>query len=242
MRIAIIGYGKMGKLIAQLAEARGHQIVFKATSSDQAWKQDSSSENWDCAIEFTSPEAVEDNLRSLMNLGVPTVCGSTGWNHLKKEIHNLVNLNQGSFISASNFSVGVNLFFAVNRKLARLMNAHSEYTPEIIEIHHTEKKDAPSGTAITTAEAIIDEIHRIQEWQLKSEHRRDATLSIDAKREPQVPGTHIVRYEGEIDEIELKHEAKNRNGFALGAILAAEFIHNKKGIFSIEDVLGIEQD
>lgn len=242
MKIALIGYGKMGKIIETMALERGHEIVYRATSKDQDWKNNETANNWDCAIEFTNPEAVLENLENLMRLRVPTVCGSTGWNAHLSHIHQLVKRNEGTFITASNFSVGVNLFFAANRKLAKLMNQHNEYGVQIQEIHHTEKKDAPSGTAITTAEGIIQEIDRLDSWELATGINKINILPIEALRLPDVPGTHTVTYQSEIDSIVLTHEAHNRRGFALGAILSAEFIHGKKGIFTIEEVLNIQHD
>ena len=243
MKIALIGYGKMGKIIETMAMERGHEIVYRATSTDFDWKTNPDiSKNWDCAIEFTNPEAVVNNLKHLIQLGIPTVCGSTGWNHALSEIHDWIKIHDGTFITASNFSVGVNLFFALNRKLAQMMNAQPDYTVQLEEIHHTEKKDAPSGTAITTAEGIIQEMDRLEAWQLGAENLPENTLSIQALRLPQVPGTHTVTYNSPIDRIVLSHEAHNRSGFALGAILSAEFIHQKKGIFTIEEVLNIKND
>jgi 4-hydroxy-tetrahydrodipicolinate reductase len=225
MKIALIGYGKMGKIIETLALERGHEIVFRATSKNQDWKHNLDSKSWDCAIEFTNPEAVIDNLENLILHGVPTVCGSTGWNSKLSKIKALVEEHKGTFITASNFSVGVNLFFAANRKLAKIMNQHAEYQVQIQEIHHTEKKDAPSGTAITTAEGVLSQIVRMNHWELLSEKNSEKSLPIEALRLPNVPGTHKVAYRSEIDSIELTHEAHNRKGFALGAILSAEYIH-----------------
>jgi len=242
MKIALIGYGKMGKIIERMAVERGHEIVFRATSQNQDWKQNELSKTWDCAIEFTNPEAVIDNLESLIKQGVPTVCGSTGWNQNLAKIHALVKEHKGSFITASNFSVGVNLFFAANKKLAKLMNQHTEYVASIQEIHHTEKKDAPSGTAITTAAGVLSEIDRLHRWELLAENLDADVLPIEALRLPDVPGTHTVTYNSPIDRIVLTHEAHNRQGFALGAILSAEYIHGKKGIFTIEEVLNIQHD
>jgi 4-hydroxy-tetrahydrodipicolinate reductase len=242
MKIALIGYGKMGKIIEAMAVQRGHEIVYRATSKDQDWKNNGVAQHWDCAIEFTNPEAVVENLQSLIKQGVPTVCGSTGWNQKIAQIQTLVEEHSGTFITASNFSVGVNLFFAANRKLAQLMNQHTEYQVSIQEIHHTEKKDAPSGTAITTAEGVLAEIERLTHWELLSENHNIHVLPIEALRLPHVPGTHAVSYNSPIDRIVLSHEAHSREGFALGAILSAEYIHGKKGIFTIEEVLNIQHD
>jgi 4-hydroxy-tetrahydrodipicolinate reductase len=242
MKIALIGYGKMGKMIESLAIERGHEVVFRGNSSNQSWKQFSYRPDWDCAIEFTNPESVVDNLEKLLHLGVPTVCGSTGWNHELERIQNLVREKNGTFITASNFSVGVNIFLAVNRQLAKLMNAQTDYQVKIQEIHHTEKKDAPSGTAISTAEVILREIDRLERWDMASNEVKPDSLQIESLRLSDVPGTHTVTYNSNIDSIIFTHQAHNRKGFALGAILAAEFIHGKRGIFTIEEVLNMQND
>lgn len=242
MRLALIGYGKMGKIIEQIAVERGHDVVYRATSVNQSWKQSSESKYWDCAIEFTGPESVVDNLEHLIGLGIPTVCGSTGWNHELQRISHFVEEKEGTFIFASNFSVGVNLFFAANRRLAKLMNAHPSYKARIQEIHHLEKKDAPSGTAISTAEGILQEIDSLHHWELTANSEDAQVLSIEALRLPHVPGTHTVTYDSDVDRITLSHQAHNRSGFAMGAILSAEFLLGKKGIFTIEEVLNIQHD
>ncbi len=232
----------MGKIIEEVAQQRGHEIVFRGTSNNQDWKNASHKPDWDVAIEFTSPEAVVDNLEHLIRLGVPTICGSTGWNDEYTRITELVNKHESALISASNFSVGVNLFFAINNYVARLMNKHAAYQVSIQEIHHTEKKDAPSGTAITTAENILPNIDRLNEWVLGSTSNSPEQLPIEALRLPDVPGTHTVNYVSNIDSISITHEAHNRSGFAIGAVLSAEFIIGKKGIFTIQDVLNIQPD
>lgn len=242
MKIALIGYGKMGKIIEEVAQQRGHEIVFRGTSNNQEWKKTSHKPEWDVAIEFTSPEAVVDNLEHLIRLGVPTICGSTGWNDEYARIAQLVTQHESALISASNFSVGVNLFFAINNYVARLMNKQTEYQVSIQEIHHTEKKDAPSGTAITTAENILPNIDRLNKWVLGKNSASPEQLPIEALRLPDVPGTHTVNYVSSIDTISISHEAHNRTGFALGAVLSAEFIIGKKGTFTIQDVLNIQPD
>jgi 4-hydroxy-tetrahydrodipicolinate reductase len=242
MKIAIIGYGKMGKIIEKLALERGHDIVFRGTSADQSWKKLDAKPDWDVAIEFTNPEAVIDNLEHLIRLGVPTICGSTGWNDEAERINRLVEQHNSALISASNFSVGVNLFFAINRYVARLMNQHPDYKVSIQEIHHTEKKDAPSGTAITTAENIIPFIDQLDSWELGDSATAPNKLPIEALRLPNVPGTHTVDYRSVIDTISISHEANNRAGFAIGALISAEFIIGKKGTFTIQDVLNIQLD
>lgn len=242
MKIALIGYGKMGKIIEKIALERGHEIVFRGSSANQSWKASNTRPEWDVAIEFTNPEAVVDNLEHLIRLGVPTICGSTGWYAEYERISNLIASQQSALIAASNFSVGVNLFFAINRFVARLMNQHPDYNVSIQEIHHTEKKDAPSGTAITTAENIIPFIDQLTEWELGEKVTKPKLLPIEALRLPNVPGTHTVNYRSAIDTISISHEAHNRNGFAIGAILSAEFILGKKGTFTIQDVLNIQLD
>jgi 4-hydroxy-tetrahydrodipicolinate reductase len=242
MKIALIGYGKMGKIIEKIALERGHEIVFRGNSANQSWKASNTRPDWDVAIEFTNPDAVVDNLEHLIRLGIPSICGSTGWYAEYERISNLVAAQQSALIAASNFSVGVNLFFAINRYVARLMNQHPDYNVSIQEIHHTEKKDAPSGTAITTAENIIPFIDHLDAWELGEKATQPNMLPIEALRLPNVPGTHTVDYRSEIDTISIAHEANNRTGFAIGAILSAEFILGKKGIFTIQDVLNIQLD
>jgi len=242
MKIALIGYGKMGQIIEELAVQRGHLIVFRGNSINQEWKSSSGKPDWDVAIEFTNPHAVVDNLKHLIQRNIPTVCGSTGWNKDYEYIEELVRLSETSFITASNFSVGVNLFFAMNRILARIMNHHEEYQVSIEEIHHTEKKDAPSGTAITAAEQIISNIQRLKKWKLSDLTHESSDLPISALRLPQVPGTHTVNYVSQIDTLSFTHTALSRKGFALGALLAAEYINGKKGIFTIQEVLNINID
>lgn len=242
MKIALIGYGKMGKIIEEIAQQRGHEIVFRGTSSNQSWKSADQQSNWDVAIEFTSPESVIDNLEHLIRLKVPTICGSTGWNDEFERITQLVSKHESALISASNFSVGVNLFFAINNYIARLMNKQAEYQVSIQEIHHTEKKDAPSGTAITTADNILPNIDRLNGWVLGEKSEDPNLLPIEALRLPNVPGTHTVNYTSAIDTISISHEAHNRSGFAMGAVLSAEFLFGKKGTFTIQDVLNIQQD
>lgn len=241
MKIALIGYGKMGKIIEKVARKRGHEIVFRGTEHNQEWKAKNVKPEWDLAIEFTAPEAVLDNLKHLVRLGIPTVCGTTGWNDEYQSICAQVMQTKGSFLSASNFSVGVNVFFAINKQLARLMN-HQKYDVDITEIHHIEKKDAPSGTAITTAEQIISEIDDLNAWHLKTDVEASNSLPIVAERLPDVRGTHTVNYRSAIDSLTFTHEAHSREGFALGAVLSAEFIYNKQGVFTMQDVLNIHFD
>ena len=220
----------MGKTIERLALEKGHSIVFKSTS-------ESSEGNFgdaEVAIEFSSPEAAVQNISKALEAGVPVVSGTTGWLEKLDKMVNLCENRNGSFITASNFSIGVNLFFSINEYAAKLMAPWKEYNVSVEEIHHLQKKDAPSGTAITIAEGILEHSDK-QKWELDSS--QENILNITAKREEDVKGTHIVSYESKIDAISLKHEAHSRDGFALGAILAAEFLKDKKGIFTMKDVL-----
>jgi 4-hydroxy-tetrahydrodipicolinate reductase len=237
MRIALIGYGKMGKAIEQVAVSRGHEIVLKIDLDNG---QDMTREKLsmaDVAIEFTGPASAASNLLKCAEAGIPVVCGSTGWLEQFDKIRFAFEKNQSAFIYSSNFSIGVNIFFELNKKLARLMSPF-DYAVEMHELHHTEKKDAPSGTAITLAEQIIELIPSLKKWVNKPAENT-GELPIIRKRADPAPGTHTVRYYSDIDEIEIIHTAHNRMGFAGGAVLAAEFIQHKKGIFSMKDVLGL---
>jgi 4-hydroxy-tetrahydrodipicolinate reductase len=238
MKIALIGYGKMGKAIEEIALQKGHEIVLKI--SDQNL-EDFTKENLllcDVAIEFTNPESAIANMRMCIDTGVPVVCGSTGWVAHENNIRKYCSEKNGTLLYASNFSIGVNIFFEVNKKLASLMGARKEYTVSVEEIHHTQKKDAPSGTAITIAQQIISERSDKNKWVLGNTTNADE-ISITSKRIDPAPGTHYVRYTSEIDDIEIIHTAHSRKGFATGALVAAEFIAGKKGIFSMKDVLQI---
>ena len=192
----------------------------------------------DVAIEFTGPHSAKENILKCIDAGIPIVSGSTGWLADWDEVENLCKQKNGSFLYASNFSVGVNLFFELNKKLAQLMRGHDDYDVSMIEVHHTQKKDAPSGTAITLAEQILQEIPRKENW-VNEETGNAQKLAIISKREDPAPGTHSIKYSSAIDDIEIIHTAHSRSGFALGAVLAAEFIHHKKGIFTMKDVLNI---
>jgi 4-hydroxy-tetrahydrodipicolinate reductase len=233
MKIALLGYGRMGKAIEEIAKARGHKIVAKIDKDNP----NDSIDNADVAINFSVPSAAVSNITNTLNQGVPVVCGTTGWLEHKSNIEQLCTEKKGAFLYASNFSLGVNIFFELNEKLAQMMGQHTQYKASLEEIHHTEKLDAPSGTAITLAEGILP--HTTQNsWKL-TEEANENDLSITAKREPHVPGTHTVTYSSETDEISIAHLAHNRDGFALGAVLAAEWIVGKSGIFSMRDVLNI---
>ena len=238
MNIALIGYGKMGKAIEEIALERGHKIVLKINDENLGDFTKENTGKADVAIEFTSPHSAFDNIKKIIEYGVPVVCGSTGWTERIHEINDYCKEQNGSFLYASNFSVGVNIFFELNKKLALLMAPHAEYTISMEEIHHTQKKDAPSGTAITLAEQILEQVQRKTKW-VNEQSNDAAELPIISKREDPAPGTHSIKYSSPIDDIEIIHTAHNRQGFALGAVLAAEFIKGKKGIFSMKEVLGL---
>lgn len=238
MRIALLGYGKMGKVIEQIALQRGHEISARIDISNRTDLLTVNPENTDVVIEFSSPESAYGNLKFCMEFGLPTVCGTTGWLQHKSEIEKLCTENEGAFFYASNYSIGVNLFFELNKSLAKLMRPYTEeYTVSTNEIHHTEKRDAPSGTAITLAQGIIETLATKTQW-VSNQIAADEELAIWSSREGKVPGTHEVKYISEVDQIEIKHIAHSRNGFALGAVIAAEWIQGKVGIFGMNDMLG----
>jgi 4-hydroxy-tetrahydrodipicolinate reductase len=237
MRIALIGYGKMGKAIERIAMVRGHEITLKIDLDNS---QDMTPENLsgaDVAIEFTGPSSALDNLLTCARYGLPVVCGSTGWLEHYPDVRQAFEKSGSAFLYASNFSVGVNIFFELNKKLASLMAPHKEYAVEMREIHHTTKKDAPSGTAITLAEEILAGIPSFTHWVNRPAENR-SELPIISERVDPTPGTHCVKYHSKVDDIEIIHTALSREGFAEGAVLAAEFLQHKKGIFSMKDVLG----
>jgi 4-hydroxy-tetrahydrodipicolinate reductase len=239
MNIALIGYGKMGHAIERIAIERGHSIALKITSAN---KQDFTVSNLagaDIAIEFTSPDAAPENIARCLNAGVPVICGTTGWNERLSEAKGIAMERNVGFLQASNFSIGVNIFFEVNRLLARLMQRQEGYSASIEEVHHLQKKDKPSGTAITLAEQIIDESETLKEWRLADEEQSEVSLPIAALREEGVPGTHTISWTSPVDTIDIIHSAHNRDGFALGAVLAAEFIHGKRGVYTMKDVLAV---
>jgi 4-hydroxy-tetrahydrodipicolinate reductase len=237
MKIALIGYGKMGKTIEGIALKRGHEIVLKVGIENIG---DNTAENIrraDVAIEFTGPEIAFDNVIRCMQADVPVVCGSTGWLDKYEEAKQFCLAGNKTFLYASNFSIGVNIFFEVNKRLAELMAPRPDYDVSLVEVHHTQKKDAPSGTAITLAEQVLQKIQRKKGWVNHISDNLDE-LEIISERVDPAPGTHRIRYSSAIDDIEIIHTAHNRDGFATGAVLAAEFIHNKKGVFTMKDVLG----
>ena len=238
MKIALLGYGKMGKAIEEVALQRGHEIVLKVSIDNPEENTIDNIKKADVAIEFSSPESAFENVVRCFEAGVPVVCGSTGWLSRYDEAVENCRKQNGSFIYSSNYSVGVNIFFVLNEKLAELMANHEEYDVAITEIHHTEKKDAPSGTAISLAEQVIQRLPYKEQWLNHSSNNK-ADLQIISERVDFVPGTHRVWYTSEIDNIEITHTAHNRKGFATGAVLAAEFLKDKKGVFGMREVLGI---
>lgn len=235
MKIGLIGYGKMGQAIEAIALERGHEItgiVNRTHSIDEF--------NWndvDVAIEFTQPDLAIPHIQSCLQNHVPIVVGTTAWQQELPMVEELVKTHNGSLLHASNFSIGVNIFFEINRKLAEIMNRNPEYKVSMEEIHHVQKLDAPSGTAVSLANDILAIHDEYNAWNLASEPSHQNSIAIKAIREPNVPGTHEVSYESEIDLIRIEHIAHNRKGFALGAVLAAEFLAGKKGIFTMKDVL-----
>lgn len=232
MNIAILGYGKMGKVIERLAKERGHIIVLKVTSEDKAYNLD----NVDVAIDFSIPDSAVDNISKCLNSGVPIISGTTGWLESYDDMVKLCHEKKGTFLYASNFSLGVNIFFELNRTLAKLMQKLPEYTVSLEEIHHTQKLDAPSGTAISLAKDICAHSD-YDNWTLNVPKTND--IKITAKRIEDVPGTHEVTYKSDIDSIQITHTAHSRDGFALGAVVAAEWIYGKTGVFTMKDVLNI---
>jgi 4-hydroxy-tetrahydrodipicolinate reductase len=232
MKIALLGYGKMGKVIERIALERGHEIVLRKSSGDSF----DGLENADVAIDFSIPHAAVDNITTCINAGVPIISGTTGW---LTEYHKMVALcesKNAAFIYGSNFSLGVNLFFELNDYLARMMAKFDQYKASMEEIHHTQKLDKPSGTAISLANAIINHT-AYNEWSIENPKADD--LYIDVKRTENVPGTHSIFYTSDVDTIEIKHTAHNRDGFAFGAVIAAEWIIGKTGVFTMKDVLGL---
>lgn len=228
----------MGKAIESIAVSRGHSIGLVIDMENRDRFTAENLRQCDAAIEFTGPESAFDNIGKCLDAGIPTVSGSTGWLARQAEVNRKCEALNGTFLYASNFSVGVNIFFEINKKLAMLMKGRSEYEISMEEIHHTHKKDAPSGTAITLAEQVLAEIPRIKEWR-NAIADDPAVLPIISKREDPAPGTHSVKYHSAIDDIEIVHTAHSRDGFALGAVLAAEYIHDKKGILHIQEVFGL---
>ena len=238
MNIALIGYGKMGKAIEEIALQKGHQIVLRITSRNTDEMTISNILKADVAIEFTSPHSAVQNIKTCLDAGVPVVSGSTGWLAQWDDVKQYCGDKNVAFLYASNFSIGVNLFFELNTYLAKLISKYDEYDVMIEEIHHTQKKDAPSGTAITLAEQVLQQINRKKSWTKEAATSQEE-LEIKSQRIDPAPGTHVVTYRSDIDDIQITHEAHNRKGFAFGAVLAAAFLKDKKGIYTMKDVLSL---
>ena len=236
MKIVLFGYGKMGKEVEKIALERGHEVILKIEEDEEYDISEA-----DVAIDFSVPSAAFNNITSCFKKNIPVISGTTGWLEDYEKAITICKKNNGSFIYASNFSIGVNLFFELNKKLSRIMNSKNNYSPSIEEIHHTKKLDAPSGTAITIAEQTIKNSSK-KEWCLHTNLTKvdKEIIPISSKRIKDIPGTHIVAYESEIDSIEIKHTAHNRKGFAHGAIIAAEWLINKNGVYTMKDVLNLE--
>jgi 4-hydroxy-tetrahydrodipicolinate reductase len=238
MKIALIGYGKMGKAIEEIAVSKGHEIVLKIGASNTSDFTKENIQKADVAIEFTGPHTAYENISKCIQWAVPVVCGSTGWLEHFEKAKKLCEENKGCLLYASNFSIGVNLFFEINKQVAALMEPYENYDVTMTETHHTEKKDAPSGTAISLAEQILAQIGRKKKW-VNDSSSEASDLIIRSERIDPAPGTHTVSYESAIDSIEITHTAHTRKGFAGGALLAAEFANQKIGIFTMKDVLGL---
>ncbi len=236
MRIALIGYGKMGKIIERIALQRGHEIVSIIDIQNSDDFGSDAFKSADVAIEFSAPQVALGNIRKAFATGVPVVSGTTGWTEALPELKKEIDSNGYTLFWASNYSLGVSVFAAVNKYLAKIMNRFDNYNVEMTEVHHTQKLDAPSGTAITLAEGVLENLHRKTTW-VKEEQTKATEIAIKSIREGQVPGIHTVRYESDVDSIEITHDAKSRDGFAMGAVMAAEFTVGKKGLLSMDDML-----
>ncbi|HEY0741362.1 MAG TPA: 4-hydroxy-tetrahydrodipicolinate reductase [Chryseosolibacter sp.] len=233
MQILLVGYGKMGKTIERIAIERGHKIAGRIDVDNH---HELSNAVADVAIEFSHPDAAFENVKKCLTKKIPVVCGTTGWLSKRAEIERLTKDTSGTFFYASNYSLGVNLFFKLNEHLARLMKNFTAYDVSMEEIHHTEKKDAPSGTAITLAEGVLKHIDRKKQW-VNSESKNPEDLGIKSFRIGTVPGTHTVKYTSLMDDIEIKHTAHTRESFALGAVMVAEWVKDKKGVLNMDDFL-----
>ncbi|MDR4987295.1 MAG: 4-hydroxy-tetrahydrodipicolinate reductase [Bacteroidales bacterium] len=239
LKIALIGYGKMGKAVGQLARDRGHEVVVIIDSQSEWETKDRQLQACDVAFEFTTPATASGNIRKCFDAGVPVVCGTTGWLHELPAITRLCNDKQQSLFYATNFSVGVNFFFELNKRLAGFLANLEGYRPRIMETHHTEKLDAPSGTAITLANDIISHREKLTQWVNADQDEAEHLLPIKSYRIENITGTHVVRYDSVVDSIEIKHTSHNRSGFAEGALLAAQWLQNKTGVFCMHDLLNI---
>ena len=239
MRIALIGYGKMGKAIERIAKAKGHEVPVIIDQDNIEDLKTLTTEKADVVIEFTRPDSAFENITTCIKNGIPIVSGTTGWLDRRAEVEQLCEEHKGAFFYASNFSVGVNIFFNINKQLAKIMNKIEGYDVEMDETHHIHKLDAPSGTAITLAEGIIENLDRKNTWKLKNEATAKEHLNITDYRIDEVPGTHAIYYKSAIDTIEIKHTAHSREGFATGAVLAGLWLVGKQGIFGMDDMLNL---
>jgi 4-hydroxy-tetrahydrodipicolinate reductase len=247
MKIALLGYGKMGKIIEKIALDRKHEIVLKIDQDNQHELTTDNLKKADVAIEFSTPHTVLANINHCFNVGVPIVVGTTGWYEQLEDIKARYENSDNAFMYGTNFSVGVNIFFHINKVLAKMMNKQPYYDVQVEEIHHTQKLDSPSGTAITIAEGIIGNLDQKKQWvnvltdtnNPVEDNAKAEDVLIESYRIESVPGTHTVIYDSEVDTIEIKHTAHNRNGFALGAVLAAEWVADKKGFFTVQDMFDL---
>jgi 4-hydroxy-tetrahydrodipicolinate reductase len=241
MKIAMIGYGKMGHTIEQLASKQGHEVVLTINVDNLDEFTAKNLQQADVAIEFSQPDVAYDNIMTCLKAGLPVVSGTTAWLDKYEEVKDWCLANDGAFFYASNFSIGVNIFFELNKHLAKVMSNHTSYQVDIEEIHHTQKLDAPSGTAVTLAEGILEKIDTLEGYQLQEDNQKikDNCIPIIAKRIGDTPGTHVIKYHSAIDELEIKHTANGREGFASGAITAAHWLIGKKGIFGMSDLLDL---
>lgn len=235
MKIALLGYGKMGKVIEKIAISRGHDLTVTIDNKKEWTEKSNLLDSVDIAIDFSTPENIMENIDECFKRNIPLVVGTTGWYNEIDSLKEMCNSTNNSFLWASNFSIGVNIFFKINQELAKLMNKYDNYEIKLEEIHHTAKLDAPSGTAISLANDIIESIERKNKWVLGGSTNQE-DLSINSKRIDPVPGTHSIKYESEIDKIEIIHTAKSREGFALGAVIGAEWLINKKGWYEFKEV------
>lgn len=237
----MIGYGKMGRTIEQLASEQGHEVVLKINADNLDAFTTENLQQADVAIEFSQPDVAYDNIMTCLKAGLPVVSGTTAWLDQYSLVCDWCLANNGAFFYASNFSIGVNIFFELNKHLAAIMSKQPTYQVEMEEIHHTQKLDAPSGTAVTLAEGILEKIEVLQGYQLQEDNQKikDNCIPITAKRIGDTPGTHVVQYHSSIDELEIKHTAKGREGFASGAIMAAHWLISKKGVFGMNDLLAL---
>lgn len=236
MNVALIGYGKMGHEIEQILISRGHKIglIIDIENNDDFKKENFN--NIDVAIEFTAPHTAYENICKCLEFGVPVVCGTTAWLDRYDDVVARCKANNGAFFYSSNYSVGVNIFFKINSMLAELMNPYKEYDVTVEEVHHTQKKDSPSGTAVTIAEGILENVERKSSW-VGHTTTEPSELEVVGIRRSIVPGTHTITWESEVDTIEIRHTAKSRRGFALGAVIASEFLKGKKGVYSMNDII-----